>query len=135
MARCHKRSSAPDWHGLVRVRRGQHAAICRDHRLHGLDAKPRAADDTHRHLVKVRDENLGNRDRSCSDLKVVQRLPSHHRIPVFDMELQTYLLVRLGIASHNLPPDNPAVRRLTVDRGTYYFFDAAEPAGLHRLFR
>ena len=28
---------------------------------------------------------------SCSDLKVVQRLPSHHRIPVFDMELHTYL--------------------------------------------
>jgi hypothetical protein len=49
------------------------------------------ADDTHRDLATVRDENLGNRHRCCSDLKVVQRLPSHHRIPVFDMELHTYL--------------------------------------------
>lgn len=70
------RVSRPDWHGLVGVTRSLHAAICRAHRLHGPDAQSRAARMTRTAISRRFEENLGNRHRRGSHLKVVQRLPA-----------------------------------------------------------
>ena len=85
------RMSRPDWHGLVGVTRSLNAAICRAHRLHGPDAQSRAAWMTRTAISRRFDENLGNRHRRGSDLKVEQRLPRHRRVLVLDLEQDTCL--------------------------------------------